>query len=125
MATFTWLGVVGLVIAGIFIGTFSGFFGLGGGVIAIPIFTEIFKMPPHTALGTSLAVMVPTALMGAIRHAHYGHTDLKTASIIWAGSLLGAFLGATLVSYLPAGLVKKLLAIVIILLAIRMLLSKP
>lgn len=124
MAGFTWLGVIGLVFAGIVVGTFSGFFGLGGGVIIIPILTEMFKMAPHKALGTSLAVMVPTALIGAIRHAHYGNTDIKVAIIMWCGSLLGAFLGATLVSQIPGGLVKKILAIVIILLALRMFFSK-
>ncbi|MBC7326570.1 sulfite exporter TauE/SafE family protein [bacterium] len=124
MATLSWLGIIGLVLAGIFVGTFSGFFGLGGGVIIIPILTEVFKVEPHRALGTSLAVMIPTALVGALRHAHYGNTDLKIAIIMWCGSLLGAFLGATLVSQIPGGLVKKLLAIIIILLAIRMFFSK-
>lgn len=124
MATLGWLGIIGLVLAGLFVGTFSGFFGLGGGVIIIPILTEVFKMEPHKAIGTSLAVMIPTALVGALRHAHYGNTDLKIAIIMWCGSLLGAFLGATLVSQIPGGLVKKLLAIIIILLAIRMFFSK-
>lgn len=124
MAGITWLGIIGLVIAGVIVGTFSGFFGLGGGVIMIPILTEIFKMEPHKALGTSLAVMVPTALMGALRHASYGNTDFKIAIVMWCGSLLGAFLGATLVSQIPGSLVKKLLAIVIIILALRMFFSK-
>jgi len=124
MAGITWLGIIGLVIAGVIVGTFSGFFGLGGGVIMIPILTEIFKMEPHKALGTSLAVMVPTALMGTLRHASYGNTDFKIAIIMWCGSLLGAFLGATLVSQIPGNLVKKLLATVIIILALRMFFSK-
>lgn len=124
MAGFTWLGVTGLIFAGILVGTFSGFFGLGGGVIMIPILTELFKMAPHKALGTSLAVMVPTALVGALRHANYGNTDIKVALMMWCGSLLGAFLGATLVSQIPGNVVKKLLAIVIIILALRMFFSK-
>jgi len=124
MATFTWLGIAGLVFAGLVVGAFSGFFGLGGGVIMIPVLTEIFKMEPHKALGTSLAIMVPTALIGTLRHAHYGNTDIKVAVIMWCGSLLGAFLGATLVSQMPGGLVKKLLAIVIVLLGIHMFFAK-
>lgn len=120
MASLTGLGVIGLVLAGIVVGTFSGFFGLGGGIIIIPVLTEIFKMEPHKALGTSLAIMVPTAFIGALRHAHYGNTDIKVAIIMWCGSLLGAFLGATLVSQIPGSIVKKVLAIVIILLALRM-----
>ncbi len=124
MEGLTLIGVLGLVASGVIMGTFSGFFGLGGGVIIIPILTEFFKMPVLKAIGTSLAVIVPTALVGTLRHAHYGNTDLKVAIMIWGGSLIGAFLGATWVSSLPAPLVKKLLAVVIILIALRMFFSR-
>ncbi len=87
-------------------GMLAGLTGVGGGVFLVPLMVGLLAMAQHQAHGTSLAVMFPIALVGAITYAIYGHI---LGSIEWEiilglalGGLVGVVLGAVLMVRVPA-----------------------
>lgn len=100
---------------GLLVGTFSGLFGVGGGIIMVPLMILIWKLDMKMAIGTSLAAMVPTALFGSIRHYGLRNVDLSLAACLSVGAILGTvFIGAPLVKVLPAELLKRMFGIVML-----------
>ena len=92
-----------LTISGAVIGILAGLFGVGGGALSVPVFYETFLslgMVPGVAMplavGTSLAMIVPTSIMSARHHAKKGTVDwavLRTWVLpIFAGVMLGSYL---------------------------------
>ena len=118
------MAVFGFIILGLCAGTLSGLLGVGGGVIIIPALTSLFGMGIKQAIGTSLAVIVPTAISGAIVHYKAGNVNLQGFILIALGAIIGGILGAKIVSLIPAGVLKTIFAIFMIIAAVRMLISK-
>ncbi len=81
---------------GFAVGVFSAAFGVGGGLLMIPVLVLAYGFDQHVAQGTSLIVIVPTALAGAIAHHRRGLVDWKTAGYMAVGGLAGVLLGARL-----------------------------
>jgi uncharacterized membrane protein YfcA len=88
--------VIGYLTAGLAMGLLSAFMGVGGGVIVIPILVTFFGFSQQLAAGTSLAVMIPIALLGAVRLTRAGHTDWPQGTRIGIGAAVGAIGGASL-----------------------------
>lgn len=92
------------LVVGLCVGTFSGLFGVGGGILMVPAFMYIpqFGKDTHEAMATSLAAMVPIAVAGTARYALPASEgmDYRAPAIICAATLL---IGGLLVKYLPAG----------------------
>lgn len=95
-----------LVVAGAAIGFLAGLFGVGGGAISVPVFFELFRalgypaevaMP--VAVGTSLAVIVPTSILSARGHHAKGTLDLDILKVWMAPILFGVALGAFIARY--------------------------
>ena len=98
---------VGIDIAlGLAIGALSGFMGVGGGLIAVPAFTLLLGMNQHVAQGTSLAVILVTAPVGALEHARHGNVVGRLVPPL----ALGAALGGPLASLLAQGTPQAVLA---------------
>ncbi len=93
-AEFTRSHVVHATIIGGIAGFLSGFLGIGGGFILIPLYCYLFHTPIKVAFGTSLLVVGAVALPGAIIHACYGHVDLPLALALLVGSVPGAKIGS-------------------------------
>ncbi len=113
----------GLAYAGVGLaaGIISGLFGVGGGILMVPAAALIFGLEMQTAVGTSLLVIVPTALVGTIRHWGYGNVDLPVALGLCFGSLVGAYaIGAPLAERMDAPLLKKLFGVLMIVVGLRM-----
>jgi uncharacterized protein len=85
-----------LVAAGTASGLLSGLLGVGGGVVVVPLLVLGLGFDQHLAEGTSLAVIVPTALVGARRHARRGYTDWPTGLVVGAGGVAGGLAGGVL-----------------------------
>jgi hypothetical protein len=85
-----------LVVVGALSGFVSGLLGVGGGVILVPVFTVLLRMPVKTALGTSLAVVAAQAIPGTAVHALLRHIDWPVAAGLSIGVVPGARLGANL-----------------------------
>jgi len=95
-------------------GLFSGVFGVGGGVVMIPGMVYLMKLPIKTAIGTSLAVIVPTAIAGSAKHVHNGNVDFKVALMLAPLAIICGVVGATLAAKLPADVLKRLFGAFII-----------
>jgi uncharacterized protein len=88
------LRLAGFGLLGLAAGTLSALMGVGGGVILVPALVLGFGFTQHAAEGTSLLVIIPTAVMGALRHARHGYTDWRLGLLVGAGGLAGGQLGA-------------------------------
>lgn len=90
-----------LIGIGLATGIASGVFGIGGGVLLVPALIYLAKFPQHTAIGTSLAVLLPPVGLGAVL-AYYrsGNVDLQAALIVAAALLVGGWLGAQLAAHM-------------------------
>ena|SRR5436309_615612 len=115
-------GVVGLIS-----GITSGLFGVGGGLVMVPAMV-FFLSPPirdiKQAIGTSLAVIIPTALMGSYKHFTQHNVDLRTALAIAPLAVAGGYLGAWLTTQVAAEHLKRAFGGFIILVGLRLLLFK-
>ena len=87
-----------VVLTGIASGVYSGFLGLGGGVLLVPILHRYFRYSMKEAVGTSLVAISVLAIPGALAHWWLGHVDLVLAVGLGAGAVPGAILGARLAS---------------------------
>jgi uncharacterized membrane protein YfcA len=114
------MAIVGLVISGIAMGILSALFGIGGGILLIPILVTFFGFGQQLAAGTSLAVIVPISLVGALRLSRPGLTDWAVGARYGIGAVLGAVLGATAALSVPGTVVRYIFAAVLALVAIRM-----
>lgn len=90
---FSTIGVLG--------GFLAGLFGVGGGLLMMPLLMIVAKMNQRVASGTSLAVIAPTALVGSISYALSGNVDWLAALVLTSGSIGGAQLGSYLLSKAP------------------------
>lgn len=116
-----------MICLGICAGILSGTLGVGSGAIVVPALVLLFSFHEKTAQGTALAVMVPMALVGAIRYKLSPdlQMDISSAALIALGAVAGALLGAELAARLPAGALRKIFAIFLMLIAARMFFPGP
>ena len=85
---------IGIVAFGIVVGLLSALFGIGGGLVMVPFIVLVLVDDQHLAEGTSLLVIVPTAIAGVIAHARRGYVDFGAAALLAVGGVFGAFAGA-------------------------------
>jgi len=107
---------------GALIGIVSGTLGVAGGELRIPALIYIFNMPIKVAGTVSLLVSVPTVATGAFKHMRMGHAsrDVVLISVAMAiPSVIGAYLGATLVTAASERFLKALLGAVLLLATVR------
>lgn len=116
------------LIAGVFAGLIAGLFGVGGGLVVVPILVLAFQWQgfspdilTHLAVGTSLATIVFTSASSLISHHQKGAVRWAILKPMSLGIILGAFLGVATVIQLNGELLKKLFGIFAVLVAIKML----
>jgi uncharacterized protein len=78
--------------AGVLLGVLSSMFGIGGGVVMIPVFLIAARMPPHVVAATTAAIVALTAPVGVIAHALAGDVDWSAALPLVIGGLVGGAL---------------------------------
>jgi len=108
---------------GLGIGALSGLLGVGGGIFMVPILTSYFGIDQHLAHGTSLAVIVPTAIMGAAVYSYHGTMDVALAAQLAIGGVVGAAIGSRVMKKIPAAQLKRMFGVMLILVGIRMVLA--
>jgi uncharacterized membrane protein YfcA len=83
------------IIIGLVAGVASGLFGIGGGVLVVPMLIYWLGFTQHRATGTSLAVLLPpVGLAAVIEYYRNGNVDIRAAMIIAAAMLAGGGIGA-------------------------------
>ncbi len=79
---------------GILAGVIAALCGVGGGVVMVPAFVSLLAMPQKTAVATSLAIIIPTALMATTQNAKNGFVDWKVAAVTALSASIFAYFGA-------------------------------
>lgn len=86
---------IGFFLAGVVGGVASGLFGIGGGVVLIPIFGLLLGFEQHRAQGTSLVALIPpTGLLAVLAYAKSGYVNWLAGVLLIPGLFLGGILGA-------------------------------
>ncbi len=113
------------ILLGVAVGAFSGLVGIGGGIIAIPALTMLFGFSQQQAQGTSLAMMLPpVGILAVWAYYTHGYVDIKAAALLAIGFLIGGYFGAKLAVTLPTAVIKKIFAVLLLIIGIKMLASK-
>jgi uncharacterized membrane protein YfcA len=89
-------------------------------VVYVPALVVLFGLGQHLAQGTSLAAIVPTTLVAAVRHARHRRVDWRLASLVAAGGIAGGLLGAFLALDLAPTLLRQLFVAFLLLVTVRM-----
>jgi uncharacterized protein len=116
-----------VITVGIAAGILGGLVGVGGGIIIVPALVYFLGFSQKTAQGTSLGlIMLPVGILGVLQYYKQGHVDFKVVGILAAGFLLGSFFGSKIALGLSQETVKKIFAVLMILIAMKMLfIDKP
>lgn len=96
----------GYLAAGLGMGLLSALFGIGGGILLVPILVAGFGYGQHLAAGTSLAVMVPISLVGALRLTRPGYTQWREGFRFGLGAIVGALVGASVALALSGSVIQ-------------------
>ncbi len=117
--------ILSLILIGILAGVLSGLVGVGGGIIMVPLLVMFFGFNQHEAQGTSLAVLaVPVTAVAVFNYYKEGQINLKYAAIIALFFVLGSIVGSKFALTLDQKVLKKIFAMVLIVIAGKMLLEK-
>ena len=111
------IGVVG--------GLLSGAFGIGGGIIMVPLLVWLARLDQRSAAATSLVAIVPTAVTGSITYLAAGEIDLLAGLFIAVGAVAGALIGTRLLRRIPVVWLRWMFIALILLVAARMLIVSP
>ena len=116
---------IALVFTGLIGGLLSGVFGVGGGIVMVPLLISLVRMDQRRAAATSLAAIVPTSIVGSLTYLVNGHIDLVAGAIIAAGAVVGSVIGTNLLRRIPLFWLRWLFIALLILVAVRMVLVEP
>ncbi len=90
----TWWTGLGLIALGLVTGVLAGLLGVGGGIIVVPALIFLFGTSDLVAKGTSLLMMIPTAISGTIGNIRRHNIDLVAAGIVGLAAITTTALGA-------------------------------
>ncbi len=106
---------------GLGVGVLSGLLGVGGGVALVPILVFALHYQQKNGQATSLAAITLTALSGAVSYGIAGEVMLLPAAIVAVGGVVGAVIGGGLLRRLSENQVQFVFAVLIIVVAVRLL----
>lgn len=119
------------LITGVVAGILAGLFGIGGGVIVVPVLAYIFfkrGMPTeqiiHLAIGTSLTAMIFTSFFSTYTHHKYKRVEWNTVKRFIPGIAIGVFTGVFLSTKLPTNILSNIFIVYLIFIATKMLFKK-
>ena len=102
-------------------GMSSGFLGIGGGSIMVPILHIVMNLPMHVTVATSMFIMIFSSVFGTAQHAAYGNVVFEYTIPMALGVIFGAQLGAHVAKRVSGKSLKRLFAVVLILVGVRLL----
>ncbi len=114
-----------LVAIGAVTGVLAGLLGVGGGIVMVPGLVLLLGISDVLAKGTSLLVIIPTALVGTARNVAAGNTDVPVAVAAGLAGAAAAFPGSVLAVHLDPSLSRALFALLLVGAAAQLLLRRP
>jgi uncharacterized protein len=111
-----------VIIVGLLAGMLAGLVGVGGGIIIVPALVYFLGFSQKMAQGTSLGlIMLPVGILGVWNYYKQGNVNFTVIGILAIGFVLGSFIGSKISLGLPEGKLKKIFAVLMILIAVKML----
>ena len=99
---------------GVLAGVLAGLFGIGGGILFVPTLTLVLGLTQIHAGATSLLAIIPTALVGAWRQAHYGNVRWRAALVIGVAAIGGVEAGVQIAESLLEHVLRRLFAVLML-----------
>jgi len=110
-----------IIVIGIAAGVLSGLIGVGGGIIIVPALVLLIGFTQKEAQGTSLGVLLlPVGILGVLQYYKQGHIDIKVVGYLSLGFIVGGYFGSKIAMNISQEAVKKIFAIVMIIISIKM-----
>jgi len=101
------------------VGVLGGMFGVGGGVLLVPLLVLLFTFDQHTAQGTSLVALVPpTGLLAFLNYWQQSQVDVRVGLLLMPGVFLGGMLGSKLALRLSPRRMRQVFAALLFLLGV-------
>jgi len=123
--------IIALAVTGICVGFTSGLLGVGGSFIMTPVQYWIYiamgvseDVAIKVAFGTTLFVILPTAMSSALGHSRKGAVFWRAAIVLGIAGATGSLIGATIATHLPGGVLKIIFGLAILAGGVRMLTAK-
>lgn len=107
------------VVVGFVSGYLSGQLGIGGGIVTTPAIRVLLGYPATIAVGTPLAIIIPTSLVAMTQYARAGFVDRALAVRAGLAGSVGAVMGAYVTRLVPGGIILLLTSAVMIVVAVR------
>jgi hypothetical protein len=114
-----------LALIGVIGGFLSGMFGVGGGIVMVPLLVGLAQMDQRRAAATSLVAIVPASAVGATAYFVSGHVDLVAAAFVIVGAVVGAVIGTRLLRRIPLVWLRWMFIALLVAVAARLLLVAP
>lgn len=111
---FGYLGV------GLVMGLASGLFGIGGGIIAVPLLMSLFSVAELVAKGIALSVSVPTSVVGTVSNRRSGLVDVRAGLLVGAAAALASFPAVYLALAIPPTASKVLFVLLLVAVAAQL-----
>ena len=115
--------VLALIVVGLVAGTLASALGVGGGVVFVPALVVLLSFDQHLAEGTSLAVILATAVVATWVHDRHGRIDWRAAALIAGGGIVGAIVGSALALRLDPLALQRMFAAFLVVVAGQLLRS--
>ena len=112
--------IVLVIGASFFAGMISSFFGIGGGVVFVPLMVVGMGMAMKKAAPTSQMILLFASMSGVIVHSFLGHPDFLQAGLLSVGSFIGGLIGARLSVDIKERYLQILVSLVILIAAAKL-----
>ncbi|MDR1427109.1 MAG: sulfite exporter TauE/SafE family protein [Bifidobacteriaceae bacterium] len=122
-ASMTMTVALGLVALGLAMGVTSALFGVGGGIVAVPALMALFGASDLVARGTSLLIMLPTALTGTVANVRAGLADIKRGTVVGLSATAASLAGSSCAFLLTPRQGNLLFAALLLVSAVQLLLK--
>ena len=106
--------LVGVFVMATGVGVMGGMFGIGGGVLLVPLLGLLFGYEQHRAQGTSLVALVPpTGLLGFLEYLRAGYVNWQVGLLLMPGVFLGGLLGSRIAQKLSPHKMRQVFALLL------------
>ena len=116
----TWWSGIALVGVGVATGILSGLIGVGGGIVVVPVLMLLFGTSDLVAKGTSLLMMIPTAVSGTVGNLRRRNVDLGAAALVGVAACTTPALGAWIATLVDPFVGNVLFAAFLVVIAVQM-----
>jgi len=101
------------LVIGLLTGLMSGCFGVGGGILCTPLVRIFLNIDPHVAVGTTMALIIPTSVAGAINYIKRKQFDQVMAAKLAPTAVIGTVAGAAATQYVEGQVLMLLFALLV------------